>query len=281
MFSLSVMNDFLYLGIQAAYMAAQSIMPLYQQGFWVKLKKDQTPVTHADIAAHQTITEQLSGSLLPILSEEGVILEAQARQAIESYWLVDPLDGTREFIKKNGEFTINIALIHNQKPHLGVVYAPALGQLYYAHSQLGAYHCELPTNPNLSLQAFTQHTQPLQAQRLILSTKPSTPIRVVMSRSHTPPHTSKYLQTLQNTHGELSYTHRGSALKICLVATGEADVYPRFGPTMEWDTAAGQAIVEAAGGVLLDACQHTPLVYNKTNLENPSFIAACHASLMV
>lgn len=234
--------------------AAQQIMTIYQSGFNIEHKDDQTPLTEADLAAHHTIVDSLQ-ALTPgmsVLSEESGEIPFEVRSSWQQYWLVDPLDGTREFIKRNGEFTVNIALIENGDAILGVIVVPESGLAYYAVRGGGAFkQCadEVPVSIK---------TRPFNSQDIV----------VASSRSHSS-------ETLQTFLGHLGEHHRlamGSSLKSCLVAEGRADLYPRFGLTSEWDTAAAQCIVEEAGGKLLDLSLQ-PLRYNsKPSLLNPHFI---------
>jgi 3'(2'), 5'-bisphosphate nucleotidase len=234
--------------------AGAAIMDVYARDFAVELKDDQSPLTAADLAAHTAIAEGLAKlePLLPLLSEESGNNAFEARRDWDTYWLVDPLDGTKEFVKRNGEFTVNIALIDHHEPVLGVVYAPVLNRLYSGIRGVGAW-----------LRADGA------SARSIAVTKPAhAPVRVVGSRSHASPELGAYLAEI----GPHELKSMGSSLKICLVAEGEADVYPRLGPTSEWDTAAAHAVLLGAGGQMVDTSGQ-PLRYNKANLLNPHFIA--------
>lgn len=240
--------------------AGRAILEVYGDEFEVELKADRSPLTAADTAAHRTIVAGLAAlePALPILSEESAPDTLQDRRSWRRYWLVDPLDGTKEFIKRNGEFTVNIALIDDHRPALGVVFAPAIDMLYSGIVGDGAW-----------LQAGGA------AQRAIsVAVPPRNPVRVVGSRSHASPALTDYLQWL----GEHEIKAMGSSLKICLVAAGEADVYPRHGPTSEWDTAAAHAVLEAAGGSMMDM-DGKALLYNaRDELLNPYFIACGDSS---
>ena len=235
--------------------AGDAIMQIYAGEFEVELKDDRSPLTAADKAAHEAIVAGLArlDPKLPVLSEESGKAAFDARREWPRYWLVDPLDGTKEFIKRNGEFTVNIALIDAHEPVLGVVYAPVLDTLYAGAADLGA---------------FVQTGA--EARRAIaVSTPAASPVRVVGSRSHPGPDLARYLEQL----GDHALRSMGSSLKICLVAAGEADVYPRLGPTSEWDTAAADAVLRAAGGSMMDL-RGGPLRYNaRDELLNPHFIA--------
>ncbi|TKD70803.1 3'(2'),5'-bisphosphate nucleotidase CysQ [Pseudalkalibacillus hwajinpoensis] len=256
--------------ITIALEAGAKILEVYgSEDFKVESKKDDSPLTLADQKSHETIVKGLEDLTpnLPILSEEGNHLKYEGRKDWDYFWLVDPLDGTKEFIKRNGEFTVNIALIHQGKPVLGVIYAPVLDTLYVAKEGLGSYKLEGVTSKQYnSVETFTT-----LAMKLPLDKKDEK-ISAVASRSHLSKETEEYLNKVKQKVGEIDITSAGSSLKLCLVAEGTADVYPRFAPTMEWDTAAGHAIVMNAGGTVTQPNTGEPLVYNKENLLNPWFI---------
>ncbi|QKT04996.1 3'(2'),5'-bisphosphate nucleotidase CysQ [Ectothiorhodospiraceae bacterium 2226] len=235
--------------------AGERILEVYETDFEVQIKGDDSPLTHADLAAHRTIVGGLRALTpeLPVLSEESAAIPFEERARWRRYWLVDPLDGTREFVKRNGEFTVNIALIDNHEPVLGVVGVPVKNVAYYARRGGGAWRAD-----------SAGATQAIHARPL-----PDGPPTVAGSRSHAGRSLSAFLARL-GTHELVSM---GSALKSCLVAEGKADVYPRLGPTSEWDTAAAQAVVEEAGGHVTDTAMR-PLRYNtKESLLNPHFFA--------
>lgn len=243
--------------VDIAKHAGSEILSIYHrmEKIAVQTKKDQSPLTEADLTAHQLITEKLSALTpkWPILSEESPLIPFTQRSQWDRYWLIDPLDGTKEFINRTDEFSVNIALIAENKPILGVVYAPVLDLCYYAATQEGAYR-QHAGNP---------------AEKLHTRTYDGGPITVVASRSHGLNQLHRFLSQL----GDHSILHRGSALKCGLIAEGVADVYPRFSPTSEWDIAAGQCVIEEAGGKLFDL-NGEPLRYNcKESLINPSFLA--------
>lgn len=234
--------------------AGQAIMDIYDSEFEVELKSDRTPLTEADRAAHRIIVDGLATlpEALPVLSEESTEDEIADRRNWQRYWLVDPLDGTREFVKRNGEFTVNIALIDSHEPVLGVVDAPALGVVYSGATGLGAFRHQNGASWPITV------SQPA-----------AEPLRVVGSRSHPSPALAEFLEAL----GPHELKSMGSSLKICLVAEGEADIYPRLGPTSEWDTAAAQAVLISAGGSMMDV-EGKPLTYNaRDTLLNPQFLA--------
>ena len=241
--------------------AGAAIMHIYDKEIDVAYKGDLSPLTEADLAAHHLIADRLKALTpsIPILSEEDVQTFNGANEA-GYYWLVDPLDGTKEFIKRNGEFTVNIALIYLGQPVLGVVYAPAVDTLYSAARGLGAFKTLGPEEHRI-------HAVPHQ---------PDTPWRVVGSRSHGGDELNAWLQGL----GDHELIPMGSSLKLCLVAEGQADIYPRLGPTSLWDTAAAQCLVEEAGARVTDL-EGRPLNYqNPAEVLNPFFIVSVGTVLL-
>ena len=245
-----------------AQTAGERIMEVYATNFDVEHKADKTPLTLADMASHQTIVtglKQLTPQW-PVLSEESAQLPYSERETWPCYWLVDPLDGTREFIKRNGEFTVNIALIENHKPIMGVVSVPVTKISYFATIGNAAFK-QLPDQSPIPI-----HSRPCPKDRWT----------VAGSRSHAGDTLQKFLEKLEV---EVELVSIGSSLKSCLVAEGKADIYPRFGPTSEWDTAAAQCVVEQAGGQLTDL-QLQSLRYNtKESLLNPHFLVFGDASV--
>ena len=239
--------------------AGTAIMTIYAKDFEVEFKEDESPLTEADKTANTIICEALQKlyPAIPILSEENKAAEYDERKNWEYLWVIDPLDGTKEFIKKNGEFTVNIALVHNNTPVLGVVYAPALDITYYAKQGNGAVKEQ--GNDTLKLPIKT-------------NTAPEKVLTVVASRSHLSPETETFIDSLSKTTESVTMTSIGSSLKLCLVAEGEADYYPRLAPTMEWDTAAADAVVRESGKMTYQFETNEPVVYNKENLLNPWFI---------
>lgn len=241
--------------------AGDAIMAVYSRGTpEVQLKEDDSPVTQADLASHRVLASRLK----PLLSECPVVSEEDAgpwvhRQSYGRFWLIDPLDGTKEFIARNGEFTVNIALIEDGRCVLGVVYASAIDALYWGGASLGAFRCMGGQTAAIKVAA----SNPGQAPR------------VVASKSHL----NEATRSLINRLGEVSLVQAGSSLKFCRVAEGEADIYPRLAPTCEWDTAAAQAVLEGAGGVVVDL-QGMPLLYGKPDVLNPSFIATRDTALI-
>ena len=253
--------------------AGTAILEVYGSDFAVEHKDDKSPLTLADRRSHEVIVEGLSGiegMHIPILSEEGKSMPFEKRRGWEIFWLVDPLDGTKEFIKRNGEFTVNIALIRENRPILGVIYIPVKGLFYFGAQRLGSFRL-----PALSFADCASVDAVIGMATRLPDADAAFRYTVAGSRSHMSPDTEAYISTLREQHGDIDFISAGSSLKFCLVAEGRAQVYPRFGPTMEWDTAAGQAIVEQAGGEILRTDTGEPLSYNKEALLNPFFIARC------
>ncbi|WP_457567747.1 3'(2'),5'-bisphosphate nucleotidase CysQ [Desulfurobacterium sp.] len=266
------MRDLLFTAITTALKSGEAILSVYKRDFSVEEKADRSPLTEADRISHRIIVSHLPD--YPVLSEEGKEIPYERRRMWERFWLVDPLDGTKEFIKKNGEFTVNIALVERGRPVLGVVYAPVVRTLYYGAEGMGAFKVEKGNfsflEETISPQEFWNEIEKL-AVRLPVEEKREEVV-VVASRSHRNPETEAFIKRIEERFGTVKTVSRGSSLKLCLVAEGKADIYPRIAPTMEWDTAAGQAVVEASGGRVVDYERGEPLVYNKRNLLNPYFI---------
>lgn len=249
------MDQLLQLAIKASEAACKEILEVYNSGdFQTESKGDNSPLTLADKKAHDIIASLLQSSNLPILSEEGKHIPYEERKQWKRFWMVDPLDGTKEFLKRNGEFTVNIALIENQKPVLGVVAIPVAGEVFYAYRGSGAFVKRNGTVRSLP-------------KRLPADLKKSG-VRVVASRSHMSEETQTFIQSLS----EPILVSQGSSLKFMLLAEGKADVYPRFAPTMEWDIAAAHVIANEAGISVFQKDTNMPLVYNKPDLLNPYFI---------
>jgi len=242
-------------------------MEVYAQDFSVFTKEDNSPLTEADRQAHESIKALLAGTNLPLLSEEGKLTPFEERKSWETFWLVDPLDGTKEFVKRNGEFTVNIALIKNGTPVLGVVFVPVTGMLYFGEEGKGSFYLELGSADS------TMSPEEIIAQAKALPSSQSVEVyTVVASRSHNTPETEEFINEKRQKHGEVNMISAGSSLKLCLVAEGKAHVYPRLAPTMEWDTAAGHAVAKFAGCKVYDFKTNTELQYNKENLLNPWFV---------
>ncbi len=247
--------------IQIAYQAGNVIMEVYEAGFSVEEKPDHTPVTEADIAANKIIISELKELTphLPILTEEVKPTSYEQRKNWPRYWLIDPLDGTREFIKRNGEFTVNIALIDGDESVMGVVYAPVIGVLYYAAKGQGAFKQDSTNEP----------------KKIRVRENCSKKTVVACGRSHPTAEIIRFLDNL----GEHEIVRVGSALKSCMVAEGKADLYVRLGPTCEWDTAAAQCVVEEAGGSITDTSMKRLRYNTKDELLNPHFFVAGDQSI--
>ena len=260
------MNDLLNTAIIAALEAGKSVLEIYNSGkFEEEIKVDNSPLTKADIASHNIIMSYLTKTEIPVLSEEGKAISYEQRKDWKRLWIVDPIDGTKEFIKRNGEFTVNIALIENQKPIIGVIFVPVSGELYFSSKEFGAFKVAVDLND------FDVETLIFKANKLPLQRKDKT-FTIVASRSHMSPETESYVNEMRSTHGAVNLISKGSSLKLCLVAEGQADCYPRFAPTMEWDTAAGQAICMFAGFEVIDWITKEAMVYNRKELLNNCFL---------
>jgi len=235
-----------------AIQAGSVIMEIYAQDFTVEYKKDKSPLTQADLKANEFICNTLKKlyPTIPIMSEENKQTSYYERKNWDYYWCVDPIDGTKEFIQKNDEFTVNIGLIHKNSPILGVVYAPALDELYWADGQNSYKNGQkLPLNTNVN---------------------PHEKLFVVASKSHLSQETQTFVDSLDTKH--VIQISKGSSLKLCMVAEGIADIYPRLAPTMEWDTAAADSIVRCAGKMTYQFDSNEPVIYNKEDLLNPWFV---------
>ncbi len=266
-------NLLLYQSIHAALHAGDEIIRVYNVSPEIELKEDRSPLTIADRKSHQRISTMLESTGLPVLSEEGKSISYEERRNWKKYWLVDPLDGTKEFIRHNGEFTVNIALIENNRPVIGVIYIPVTGTLYFGATWLPSmvkFNAWKFLNESGSADAFKDQLL-ITSVKLPSVTEPRK-YTLVASRSHMSPETADFISGIRREHGDLDFVSKGSSIKICLVADGTADCYPRLAPTMEWDTAAGQAIAENAGCSFLNFHTGQPVSYNKENLLNPHFI---------
>ena len=263
-------TDNLPIMIAAALKAGDAIIDVYNTDFGFEKKSDNSPLTIADKNAHKIIEDSLNASDIPILSEEGRSIPFEERDQWNTFWMVDPLDGTKEFIKRNGEFTVNIALIENGRPVAGVVYAPIPETLYYGELKSGAFKIENAKQifKGNEFSNWQQFGIKLPVKKI------STTYKIVASRSHLSTETSDFIKEVEKEKPAVEIVSIGSSLKLCLIASGEAQIYPRFAPTMEWDTAAGHAIINAAGGKVIQADnKKTELSYNKQKLLNPWFIA--------
>jgi 3'(2'), 5'-bisphosphate nucleotidase len=252
--------------ITAALEAGKVILEIYKSDdFEVEVKGDNSPLTKADTTSHNVIMSYLTETNIPVLSEEGKAIAYEERKGWSQLWIVDPIDGTKEFIKRNGEFTVNIALIENQKTLIGVIFVPVTGELYFSTKEMGAFKVKV------DLDHFDIETSLSNGNKLPLEREDKT-FTIVASRSHMSKETEEYVQEMRNIHGEVNLISKGSSLKLCMVAEGTADCYPRFAPTMEWDTAAGQAICEHAGFKVIDWGTKENMLYNREELLNNWFL---------
>ena len=248
------MNEIAKHLVEISILAGEEILDVYNQSFEVTLKDDLSPLTDADRRSNDVITDKLSCFYpdIPILSEEGKDVKYPDRKNWDMFWLIDPLDGTKEFIKRNGEFTVNIALINMGVPIAGVVYAPTKKTFWYGAEGIGSF--KMLANEQPKKISVEENIKP--------------PIRIVSSRSHPSPKLQSYLERFSNHE----IVNMGSSLKICLVADSSAHIYPRLGPTMEWDSGAGHAVLKFAGGFLTDTSTGEEMIYNKEILKNSDFI---------
>ncbi len=258
--------DLVKTAIKAAITSGVEINILYKSGYIeTKFKKDKSPVTNADLVSNKIIIDHLRSTGIPILSEENKAIPYSERKSWDRLWIVDPLDGTKEFIKGNGEFTVNIALVNNNKPVLGVIYAPVTKELYFGSSGIGSFKANAE-DAGQDIEIIVD-----SAQKLPSSDQNSINI-VAVSRSHMNKATEDYIRSRSGVSEKPILVSRGSSLKICMVAEGNARYYPRFGPTMEWDIAAGHAIAKYAGKTIRRIDNRGEISYNKENLLNPDFI---------
>ena len=260
------MRELLSIAIIASVKAGEAIMKVYSNKIDVVYKEDESPLTLADKNANKIINKYLVKSKIPIISEENKILTYEERKNWKQCWIVDPLDGTKEFIKRNGEFTVNIALIKNNKPIIGVIYVPVTKTLYFTSDNSSKSYKTLLKNDTIIIDEIFNN-----AVQIFPTQKNNNILRIVGSRSHLNDTTKNYISKIEKKN-KTRIVSKGSSLKFCLVAEGEAEIYPRFAPTMEWDTAAGQAICEAVGVKVTDVTTNEPLKYNKQNLLNPHFL---------
>ena len=264
------MNDKLKIAIEAAVHGGLEIMKVYgQDDLGVEYKDDKSPLTLADKRCNDIINSYLSKTEFPIISEENRQLDFEERKDWDTCWIVDPLDGTKEFVKRNGEFTVNIALVKQGKPLLGVIYVPDSKELYMADVIQKQAAKIILTSHEVVVDAIDLNMHKIEPRN---GTQRA--VKVVGSRSHMSEATEEFVASLTTEKKVVDIVSKGSSLKFCLVAEGKADIYPRFAPTMEWDTAAGQAICEAAGLEVISKDTNKPLLYNKENLLNPWFIVS-------
>jgi 3'(2'), 5'-bisphosphate nucleotidase len=267
--------------IRASLEAGGAILDVYHSDFAVEHKEDKSPLTLADKRSHDIIVKHLSRFDIPLLSEEGRDIPYEERKDWDTLWIIDPLDGTKEFIKRNGEFTVNIALVQHGRPVMGVIFVPDRNILYVAQAGLGSFrlddekvleslaHPQGPEEGTFFSDKILSHAAKLPVVR-----SGKRPFTIMGSRSHLSKEVEAFVAEKRREYKDVMFISAGSSLKLCLVAEGEADVYPRLGPTMEWDIAAGQVVAEAAGATVLRHDNGKPLTYNKENLLNPWFIVA-------
>jgi 3'(2'), 5'-bisphosphate nucleotidase len=267
-------HQLLHQTIIASVLAGKEILEVYDTKFDVEYKDDKSPLTLADKKASDKIIEALKQFNIPVLSEEGVHETFEKRKMWNQLWIVDPLDGTKEFVKRNGEFTVNIALVENNLPTLGVIYSPVFKDLYFAAKGIGSFKIAGTQFSSFINSIATTSLQDLlkSAQQLPIATDRKNYV-VVASRSHMSTETYEHIEKLKLQNKQVEIATTGSSIKMCWVAEGIADEYPRFGPTMEWDTAAGQAILQEANASLIDFETNEPMKYNRENLLNNWFIA--------
>ncbi len=273
-FSLNTMKyqEYLLPVLNIIKLASKAIIEVYNRpDFSISRKKDNSPITLADRKSHKIITEELTKLYpdIPILSEEGKDILYNERKKWSLFWLIDPLDGTKEFIKRNGEFTINIGLIEKDTPVFGIVLAPLSDECFFGVKQIGAYKLK----KNTQLKEIENKSQLLKFSQKLPLNYPDKPFTVIASRSHQSEKTGEYIDKLKLKYKKLKVINRGSALKLCMIAEAKADVYPRLSPSYEWDIGAGHAIVNAVGGSVIDQETKKPLKYNKENLVNPHLVA--------
>lgn len=258
---------YLQTAISAALKAGEEILKVYKKDFGMETKDDRSPLTEADKRSNEVILNILKPTGIPVISEEIKNIDYSKRSGWNLCWLVDPLDGTKEFIKRNGEFTVNIALIKKKLPVIGVVYLPVTRKLYFASEESGSFVLDL--NEDNSLQDLSMIMD--KAFKLPTDTTPDM-YTIVASRSHLSKETESFIQKCREKYGHVTLVSRGSSLKLCMVAEGQAQVYPRLAPTMEWDTAAAHAVAKFAGCHVLEFNTRQELQYNKADLLNPYFI---------
>lgn len=265
------------LACKAASDASKAILEVYASAdFEVEMKGDNSPLTLADRKGNDAIMLHLEKESIPVLSEEGRDIPYEERKAWSQLWIVDPLDGTKEFVKRNGEFTVNIALIENGIPVMGVVWVPVLEEVFVGHTDHGAIKVEAGKLESILTESYSSEDAFFAGMRSLnpkeLPSEQPEVFTVVGSRSHMSDETLAYMKEKETEHGKVEIISKGSSLKLCMVAEGLANEYPRFAPTMEWDTAAGQAVCMAANCEVLRYPEMNPLTYNRQELLNPWFL---------
>ncbi|WNH08621.1 3'(2'),5'-bisphosphate nucleotidase CysQ [Thalassobellus suaedae] len=262
------MDENLNRAIIASLLAGEEILKIYNKDFNIEYKDDKSPLTDADLTSNQIIMDALKQTSIPIISEENKQISYAIRQKWNQCWIVDPIDGTKEFIKRNGEFTVNIALVEKGVARLGIIYVPVSKELYYTNSTKTRAYKTIVSTIDKPFETLLFKEEDLILPNIIKEPK----IKVVGSRSHMSKDTLNFVEGLKQDGKVVEIVSKGSSLKFCLVAEGKADVYPRFAPTMEWDTAAGQAICEAVGLNVIDQVTQKPMLYNRENLLNNYFL---------
>ena len=269
-------DDLLVAAARAAVQAGFATLTVYQAEIQVEYKEDRSPLTLADKRSHEIIVGHLKKTGIPVLSEEGRNIPYAERSRWRQLWIVDPLDGTKEFVKRLDEFTVNIALVEDQRPTLGAIFVPVKNVLYFGRIEDGSFRLEdSAAIDSLASESLERDARAVmgrlraRSQKLPVDQEAHTPFVIVGSRSHATPELHAYVDQKRRELGAVEFVSAGSSLKYCLVAEGRADIYPRLGPTMEWDTAAGQVIAEAAGARVTRHDTGAPLVYNKEDLLNP------------
>ena len=259
------MQTILATAIKAALEAGTEILKVYETNFNVEIKDDNSPLTQADKNANDVIMGYLRTTNIPIISEENRQLDYAERKEWTRCWIVDPLDGTKEFIKRNGEFTVNIALIDNGNPVLGVIYVPVSKELYFTSADGESSQKIIVSSEEISVEEIFKNAKSIQPSKI------TSEVKIVGSRSHLNDETRNFISEIEKDN-KVEIVSKGSSLKFCLVAEGLAHIYPRFAPTMEWDTAAGHAICKAVGVSVIDQTTGKPMQYNKPNLLNNYFV---------
>jgi len=261
-------KNLLLKSINSSILGGNAIMDIYLSDYKIEIKEDQSPLTIADKKCNDIICKELAETEIPILSEEGSKITYTERKNWEYFWLVDPLDGTKEFIKRNGEFTVNIALIYKHKPIMGVIYVPATKVLYFGLENMGSYKKDKITLKHIN----DDLDELLKSCKKLPIKNNQNNFTIVGSRSHMSHETELFFNKMKKKYNNVNLMSVGSSLKLCMVAEGKANVYPRYAPTMEWDTAAGHAIVKYAGFSVKKYNSTKELIYNKKNLLNPWFL---------
>ncbi|MBN2524289.1 MAG: 3'(2'),5'-bisphosphate nucleotidase CysQ [Bacteroidales bacterium] len=258
------LHNLLHVAVKAALKAGSKTLKYYKNDLDVLLKDDHSPLTLADLESNEVINKYLNQTDLPVLSEENKIMPFVTRSKWKMLWLVDPLDGTKEFINKKSDYTINIALIENSQPVLGVVFVPAKSVLYYGMKDMGSYRVKV--GKDAVVESLLKTSKKIHAGSV------HTKLVIVASKSHLSDDTRQFIRKLEKNTGPCDIRSYGSSLKLCMIADGSADIYPRLGPTMEWDTAASHAVAEFAGCRIVSLPARKPVEYNKRNLLNPWFV---------